>query len=160
MPTVTTTPEPEPVVVKRATFETNTDNHVAWYGATVTRSTVNPIGGVGSLLVTAKDRFTGVQLNNFPYFTITAGATYDFSVKYREAAGTMAPATWKITWRDSAGGNLRTELISMPRATTTAEAKGTFTAPLGAVKVKWEFTTTSSPVNSAYQLDDILVRTG
>ncbi len=146
-------------IIKSAGFETNTDNHVAWYSATVARDTVAARTGTASLSVTCSDAFSGVQLDNYPYFSVIAGAPYDCEVWYIEKTGTMAEVKWNLEWRASDVSIIRTDIVSMPRVTTWTRARvAGLVSPAGAVTLSWTFTTSTAPVNSAYRLDDLLVQ--
>lgn len=146
-------------IIKNATFETNTDNHVSWFSSTVARDSGNAHGGTWSLLVTQTDAFAGVQLDNFPYYPgITAGNNYDFQLWYIEQTATMPTVTWQINWYDNAGTGVGTaSTISMPRATSWTLATSTVTAPTGALRVGWTFAT-SAGNGSAWRIDDLLVQ--
>lgn len=146
-------------VIQNHGFETNTNNHVAWFGCTVERSTADFRSGVASLLCTSNAAFgSGIQLDNFPYFSgVTPGQQYDFTVWYREAVALMPDATWNIEWRDSGVAVIRTDTISLPRATEWTQVAGRFTAPAGTVTVSWNFQFSVTLAGPAIRFDDLIL---
>lgn len=149
-------------IVASETYEGgSTGAEVVWFSCTTANSTAQAHTGSGSLLcaTTATDG-SGVQLNNFPYFAVAASSSYDFSIWYIQTAGTMPTVAWNIHWYDSGGAPISSALVSMPNATSWTQASGTFTSPVGAVTVGWDFQWSVSTVTTPAQtfaIDDLLV---
>lgn len=145
-------------IVKNATFETDVDELIIWFSCTVTRINTDSHGGSWSLETVQTADFAGVQLNNHPYYVITGGNTYDFSVWYKEGTATMPTVNWNLSWRQNDGNTVEgTNQIQLARATSWTNATGTFTAPAAAARLAYTFETTTGN-GSAWRLDDILVQ--
>lgn len=145
-------------IIQNLTFEVNTNNHVAWFDATVTRSTTAAQSGTASLLWDQLAAFSGVQLDNFPYFTgIVAGNTYEISCWYREGIATMPTALWTIHFYNEAGTSLTNTSVNMPYQTAWTRVSSIFTAPTNATRIGWTFETSSGLGGSSIYIDSLVV---
>lgn len=147
-------------IIFSAGFEVNTDHHIDWFSTTTTRDTGDAHTGVASLLSATSAAFgSAVQLDNFPYYPVTAGSSYDFEVWYKESTATMPTVSWNLSWRQSDGSTvISTDTISMPRSTTWTKVSGTFVAPALSVHIFWAFQWSASAAGPAVRLDDLLVQ--
>lgn len=147
-------------IIENQAFETNLGVYAPWFGCTVARDNGAAHGGSWSMLATTTDMSgAAVLTNNFPYYSITAGNSYDFSVWYIESTATMPTVTWELRWYDSGVTQLSMNTISLPRATSWTQASGTFTAPANAVTLGWDFFwITGVSGSQAVRFDDVLVQ--
>lgn len=147
------------VVVESADFEADTENHIAWFSSSVTRSTLNPISGAASLRVATTAEFgSGVELSIWPgYGGIQAGQAYDVSLRYRTSSD-MPAVNWNVLWSNANGDMLRTDVVTMPTSTANASVSRRLTAPTGATHIRWTFTWrvdgTARPI---FRVDDLMI---
>lgn len=146
-------------IVENSTFEANQENLVTWFSSTVTRTNTDANTGTWSLQMTTDAAFgSGVQLDNFPFYAVTAGNSYDFSFWYKETTATMPTARMDISWRDSGVNQIGTaDTISAPRSTTWTQVSDTFTAPVGTVTVSIEFEWSAAASGPVWLIDDIII---
>lgn len=142
-----------------AGFETDTDHHVDWFSSTTARTTSDAHTGTGSLSVTVGATFTGVQLDNFPYYSgVTPGSSYDFSIWAKRASGSGAAIQWKIQWYDNTGTLISTDTVTVTLTGSWARTATALTAPAGTTTLGWVFDTNGAGVVSDVLLfDDLLV---
>jgi hypothetical protein len=146
------------VSVLSATFEASTEHFSNWFSATVTSDAGDAHSGSKSLLVVMGDSFSGVELDNYPYLSgVTAGVSYDFTFWYKESVATMPTVTWSVIWYDSAVAAIRTDTVSLARATSWTKATTTLVAPAGTVTYGFRFTTSAGGAGPAYRIDDLTV---
>lgn len=148
-------------IIKHATFNETTDSHVAWFDATVARTTSDTHEGPGALSWTALASFSGVNLSNFPYFPgIVAGAQYDIDMWVKGASGSFDTSIfWNIIFNNEVGSTMGSTMLIVPVTSEWAKTEtATLTAPAGATRVSWEINSNSSGVGSIILLDDIMVK--
>jgi hypothetical protein len=127
-----------------------------WFGSSIAHNTSDGHTANGCLAVTMTDSFSGVDTTGVT-FPVVAGNSYDFACWYKELTATMPTVGWNLIWQDNTNSTLRTDQVSLARATSWTSASTSVTAPAGAVTLLWTFTTTSGGAGPAYLLDDILI---
>jgi hypothetical protein len=153
-PTSTTTPVPGPAVLAHNGYDLGKD--VAQYGVDVAPVRGGANGGTGSMKFTTTDPWgSGVETDNYPgYEGVTAGASYDASVWYKESAATMPTVTWHVRWRGDDGAVVRQDDVTLVRVTDWTQAGGTLVAPDGATHVDWTYTWAAPTAGPAFQVDE------
>ena len=145
-------------------FDSNTDNHVSWFDATVVRTTADTYSGAGALHWTAQAAFSGVNLSNWPYYAgVTPGQALNFSVATKGLSGAYDTSVdWAISFYNESGTQQgSTTNVSLAIGSTWAVGtSNTITVPAGATRVGWDFSTNNAGVGSVILLDAIRVTSG
>ena len=145
-------------------FDSNTDNHVSWFDATVVRTTADTYSGAGALHWTAQAAFSGVNLSNWPYYAgVTPGQALNFSVATKGLSGAHDTSVdWAISFYNESGtqqGSTTTVSLAIGSAWSVSTSN-TITVPAGATRVGWDFSTNNAAVGSVILLDAIRVTSG
>ncbi|MCA1704862.1 MAG: hypothetical protein LC808_16985, partial [Actinobacteria bacterium] len=130
-----------------------------WYSATSIRSTSQARTGIASLRVDVAAPYGwGVQLNNYPGFSATAGPK---TIGFSGLAGSgSAGATMTVKWRNDAGTTLQTDTVALNSlGSTWRDVSADVVAPTGTTKVFVELSHSSGGPGDFLYVDDIIART-
>lgn len=141
------------------TFDVGTNNHAAWFDATVVRTTADTHSGAGALSWTANAAFSGVELNNAPYFSgVTAGETLECSVWVKGASGSYDTSiAWDISFYNEVGSQ-QGSTTSIPVTVSGSWSQSTpqqIVVPTGATRVGWTFFCNGAGTGSVILIDDV-----
>ncbi len=140
-------------LVENKTFEGGTEDMIAWFGDTVTQSTVQAHSGVYSLAATLNDGFWGV-IEVLPGTTVVTGHQYYFSTWVR-AGSAPRLINGSAAWAGGGGATVNFNAVT-DSTTGWTEITGLGTAPAGATSVYLRFSSIGT-VGEVHYFDDITV---
>ncbi len=131
---------------------------VPWFSAGVSRSSRQSHSGANSLKVDINARYGwGVTMSNWPGFAATPGnKTIGFWAE--ESLSSSLGVTMQVKWRDAAGNDLKTDVVTLSNLTTSwQQATAVVAAPAGTARVHVELLSGSGGPGDTVYLDDVAV---
>jgi len=129
----------------------------AWYATDLSRSTGGARRGRASLriAITASDGW-GVQLDNWPGFGAAPGP-HRVELWARIAAGSALDLDTSVHWRDDAGKDLESRVVTARPGGDWEKVGSDLVAPLGTTRVWLEITGSEGRAGDALEVDEIFV---
>jgi hypothetical protein len=129
----------------------------AWYSTDLSRSTSGARRGRASLRIeiTASDGW-GVQLNNWPGFEAAPGP-HRIELWARLADGSALDLEASVHWRDDAGKDLDSSVVTARPDRNWQRFGSDLVAPVGTIRVWVEITGSEGGPGDALEVDEIFV---